>query len=325
MPHVDDGVLHAYLDGALAALSDAGELPEGMTAADVVSHLGTCADCRARLETERDTRERAGLVLGAAAPSHVDVPPYATIAGPPRVRRRRWVPVSWAASVLVALGAGWWGSAIWRTQAVSETTAADPVSSTISMPPFTPPGDVTQAADTPPGAAHETGAASPAHETRATSPAHEKSAGSSLREAGGVSPLAALDTGGAQETARTAAQRASRFAQADSARRREAAGSITAAAEDAAWEALAVHRRAAEAQPMPIGRPLSGRIAASVEAPFLSTRAVPVHPPPTADARVSIATDTAAFDRMLAREESGVLQFVAAAEAVPQAVRDQLF
>jgi hypothetical protein len=28
MPHVDEGILHAYLDGALDALSDAGELPD---------------------------------------------------------------------------------------------------------------------------------------------------------------------------------------------------------------------------------------------------------------------------------------------------------
>src|SRR5687767_5997338 len=58
MPHVDEGVLHAYLDGALDALHEGGALPDAMTPADVISHLDACADCRARLNIERDIRQR---------------------------------------------------------------------------------------------------------------------------------------------------------------------------------------------------------------------------------------------------------------------------
>ncbi|MBR9989829.1 MAG: zf-HC2 domain-containing protein [Gemmatimonadetes bacterium] len=120
MSHVDDGILHAYLDGALDALADAGELPDGATAADVLAHLRACADCRSRLEAERAVREAAGVVLGDASLSHIDVPPFAAIESRPRPRR--WVPLSWAASILLAMGAGWWGSEMWRAQPGSFAT-----------------------------------------------------------------------------------------------------------------------------------------------------------------------------------------------------------
>ena len=129
MPHIDDGILHAHLDGALPALSDAGELPDGMSAADVMAHLSACADCRARLEAERRIREQAGLVLRDVALPNVAVPPFADIAGAPlalpRSRHRRWMPLTWAATVLLAIGAGWWGSALWRAQDLTETAALE--------------------------------------------------------------------------------------------------------------------------------------------------------------------------------------------------------
>jgi hypothetical protein len=113
MPHATDGVLHAYLDGALAALERAGELPDGASAADVVAHLDVCADCRARLDQERALRTAAGLVLADAA-STFEVPPFEEVARRPAQprRQRRWVvPAAWVASVLLALGSGWWAGA----------------------------------------------------------------------------------------------------------------------------------------------------------------------------------------------------------------------
>ncbi|HSK21232.1 MAG TPA: hypothetical protein VK912_18905 [Longimicrobiales bacterium] len=114
MSHVDEGTLHAILDGALEALSDAGELPGGVTSADVMEHLRTCADCRARLEAERSIRASAGMVLHDARLPDVDVPPFAGVPVADRARRGRWMPLGWAASILLAVGAGWWGSAAWR-------------------------------------------------------------------------------------------------------------------------------------------------------------------------------------------------------------------
>jgi hypothetical protein len=116
MRHVDDGILHAYLDGAIDALADAGELPDGASADDVRVHLDSCADCRARLDDARAVRERAGLVLADVAGSPVDVPPYETVVGAAPSRRRPMrLPLAWAASMMLALGAGWWGSELWRT------------------------------------------------------------------------------------------------------------------------------------------------------------------------------------------------------------------
>jgi hypothetical protein len=132
MPHIDDGIMHAYLDGALHALSDAGELPDGMSIADVTSHLSACADCRARLEAERGIREQAGVVLRDLEQVDVTVPPFADVVGAPVVRTRRqprFMPLAWAATVVLALGAGWWGSAIFRAQGTQEMAAIDQVES----------------------------------------------------------------------------------------------------------------------------------------------------------------------------------------------------
>jgi hypothetical protein len=139
MSHVADGILHAYLDGALGALGDAGELPDGASAADVVSHLNACADCRSRLEAERAIREGAGVVLNDASLSRVTVPPLADIGTASRTRRARWLPMSWAASVLLALGAGWLGSEVWRTQGAyteaAERAVAEPPAMDSDLPP----------------------------------------------------------------------------------------------------------------------------------------------------------------------------------------------
>ncbi|HUH13554.1 MAG TPA: zf-HC2 domain-containing protein, partial [Longimicrobiales bacterium] len=69
MPHIDEGRLAAYLDGALGASDPAG-------AAAVRAHLETCADCRARLEEERALRERASAILGLAEPPGIEGPGF---------------------------------------------------------------------------------------------------------------------------------------------------------------------------------------------------------------------------------------------------------
>jgi len=111
MPHVDEGLLHAYLDGALDALAEAGALPHGTTRQSIEAHIAVCADCRALLDAERALRTRAGAVLDAAAPVVV-VPPFNELFGAQRVRRprRRVWPLAWAASLLLAVGAGWWAN-----------------------------------------------------------------------------------------------------------------------------------------------------------------------------------------------------------------------
>jgi hypothetical protein len=106
MSHIDDGALHAYLDGAL----DEYPATEGR---DIRAHLEVCAACRERLEVERGVRTSAMSILGLAAPQ-VEVPSLEDLrayarANPPAARQLpvRLRRVAWAASVLLALGMGW--------------------------------------------------------------------------------------------------------------------------------------------------------------------------------------------------------------------------
>lgn len=112
MSHVDEGLLHAWLDGALHAEG-------GDEALEVECHLAACADCRARLEEARRLRDEAAAILAAAEPPALPVPPFEEILArkatmPPRApgrpapRRRAALPLAWAASLALALGAGWW-------------------------------------------------------------------------------------------------------------------------------------------------------------------------------------------------------------------------
>jgi hypothetical protein len=126
MQHVDEGILHGYLDGALPALVEARALPAGVTAADVEDHLRICDDCRALLERERALRGDAAVVLGHARLADVETPPWHVVAGGAGVARaprsRPLLPMAWAASVLLAVGAGWWGSLLWRAELDSVAT-----------------------------------------------------------------------------------------------------------------------------------------------------------------------------------------------------------
>jgi len=127
MSHVDEGRLHALLDGALHAHDPA-------DAQAVELHLAACADCRARLEAAAALREEAGELL--AVLPRVDVPPFQEIerraagsagaarsgapatvgaaggAGAGRSRFARLVAspfggMAWAATVVLAIGLGW--------------------------------------------------------------------------------------------------------------------------------------------------------------------------------------------------------------------------
>ena len=99
MSHVDEGTLHAYLDG---------ELPSAERAA-LEAHLADCATCRANLTEERALRERATAVLGSARPAERPAPPLEQLRREPqrspwRVRRS----FAWAASIALALGLGYY-------------------------------------------------------------------------------------------------------------------------------------------------------------------------------------------------------------------------
>jgi hypothetical protein len=115
MSHVDDGMLHAYLDGELAPAEAQG----------VDAHLAQCPDCRRRLDEERALIARADELLAMAAPPERAGPPLR--AGDVRPPARLWwqvrLPLAWAATVLLALGIGtYFGSrsAAYRSQVATD-------------------------------------------------------------------------------------------------------------------------------------------------------------------------------------------------------------
>lgn len=106
MRHVDDGTLHAYLDGALDALP-------AVEAERVREHLGTCEACAARLEEERAVREEAAVILAETGPDIGELAPLeelrARAASTTGTRGAAWrvSSLGWAASVVLAIGVGW--------------------------------------------------------------------------------------------------------------------------------------------------------------------------------------------------------------------------
>jgi len=98
MSHVDDGTLHAYLDGELAPAEAQG----------VAAHVAQCPACRTRVDEERALIARADQLLGLAVPPDRQVPPFR--AGDSKPPARLWwrvrLPVAWAATVVLALGVG---------------------------------------------------------------------------------------------------------------------------------------------------------------------------------------------------------------------------
>ncbi len=105
MSHVDEGALHAYLDGALDALP-------ASEAARIRQHLASCEACARRLEEERALREEASAILAGADPGVGAMPPLEEIRQRAASRTRagsgsRLRQLTWAASLVVAVGAGW--------------------------------------------------------------------------------------------------------------------------------------------------------------------------------------------------------------------------
>ena len=105
MSHVDEGALHAYLDGALDSY------PAG-DAERIRAHLETCEECARRLDEEARVRDEAAGILAAAAPEF-EMGPLEELRARARARVGRGLAgsriyrMSWAASVVLALGTGW--------------------------------------------------------------------------------------------------------------------------------------------------------------------------------------------------------------------------
>lgn len=197
MSHVDDGALHAFLDGALEALP-----PEEAT--QIRDHLAACASCAARLEEERSVREEASRILAGSTPAPDGLPTFeelraqAAARGPLGGARSggrlpRFQRMAWAASVVLALGAGWMlrqvaGSAGTLPRALRSSGASEAAAVPIAEP------DPTRQTPSAEELAEVKAAASPGV------PETEAEAASELRaEAPGVRETLASDEGAARD------------------------------------------------------------------------------------------------------------------------------
>lgn len=100
MSHVDEGTLHAYLDGELSSAD----------CAALETHLAQCATCRAQLAEERALLERSTALLGSTRPLERAVPPFEQLRRAPALRRP-WhmrTAFAWAASLVLAVGFGYY-------------------------------------------------------------------------------------------------------------------------------------------------------------------------------------------------------------------------
>jgi hypothetical protein len=147
MSHVDEGTLHAYLDGELA--------PVERERVDV--HLKGCPACQARLAEERAILERASRLLGLAAPPERAMPPLAQLRRPPVIWRLRR-PLAWAATLILAVGLGWYVRGTFPSRAASQrevqadkALASQPASAAHALPAAGPVHDSSSLAMQPEG------------------------------------------------------------------------------------------------------------------------------------------------------------------------------
>jgi hypothetical protein len=121
MRHTDEGLLQAWLDGPRAGLTEEER-------AAVEDHLAGCAECAARVDGLRESTGRVGAMLGPSdgesVPGFEEVVDRARTLGVRDRRRRRWVAAGWAASVVLALGAGWLASELSRERPDAAASAA---------------------------------------------------------------------------------------------------------------------------------------------------------------------------------------------------------
>ena len=135
MSHVDEGTLHAYLDGELAPVERE----------RVDTHLKGCAACQARLTEERAILERASKLLGMAAPPERAMPPLTQLRRPPVMWRLRR-PLAWAATLILAVGLGWYvrGTFADRAEPVREEADRALASKPASAPTASPTAGLVQ-------------------------------------------------------------------------------------------------------------------------------------------------------------------------------------
>ena len=136
MAHISEGLIHAYLDGALG--------PDGQLQwAAAEKHLEGCEECRERLDEARELRAKTGEILAGTQPAGAAGPGFAALAAEAEKRGRPvgggapwWrstARLAWAASLVLAAGAGWIGHELLMQQGPngSRSPAQSPAAETV--------------------------------------------------------------------------------------------------------------------------------------------------------------------------------------------------
>ncbi len=111
MLHIDEGLLHWYLDEYEG--TERPMLPDELR--DAMAHVDQCADCTALLDEARAIRVGVENILSGARPS-IEQPPFEQVVTRANARRHERQQFTWmrrgrmlglAATVVLAVGAGW--------------------------------------------------------------------------------------------------------------------------------------------------------------------------------------------------------------------------
>lgn len=101
MRHIPEEELHAYLDQALSRSQ----------CVEIESHLAECLPCRGRRDSIAALRDRTTAILATLVPGRAVTPPFELIearrAAAAARRHHRIRRAAWAASMVLAVGAGW--------------------------------------------------------------------------------------------------------------------------------------------------------------------------------------------------------------------------
>jgi hypothetical protein len=97
--HLDDGTIQELLDGEVPSTA----LPP------LQAHLAGCAECRARLELARAMMAEADELIELLDAPATPAQPTPVAVPAPRAASRPWIRrLAWAASLVIAVGAGWY-------------------------------------------------------------------------------------------------------------------------------------------------------------------------------------------------------------------------
>jgi len=126
MSHIEEGRLHAYLDGECADR----EIEQ------IEAHLAICDECQERLEAATAASRTASDLLAEVEPGPVSAPTWRELEARAAARarsapRRTWVrpSLAWAAMIAIAFGIGWFSNTYWSGARYAPTSGFRPVES----------------------------------------------------------------------------------------------------------------------------------------------------------------------------------------------------